>query len=1384
MMYLHRPIQTQIPRGKVSIKLWSGFGIVCLLLMGLISSSLKAQVTWNTGRYFPHFAEPDTVFVFPVIAPLGWGGGAWQANWRISNHPDVMHALTLAGMQGIINRKVPSVYLNWKDPVGHFRDDINATWAKQIDRYVHTVHVNNLDNRETVELLWKKYSHLFTGAVIYDPEIVDTINLATMIAALENRMILAPQQIGLDGIPAFQDVYDLRDLALQEGWDDTFDTQIKIYQWVYDNLWPNLEHRMIAIESPGPPLSGDPTTTELFPIGIAARDYMVALKLPVLYLNPKFPDHETLFSQFLADADSPIAVNGNTAFNEVGIVNSASSFGNFKSALNWPGEPISGGNYSVLSGVRPSIISVGDQIDENKIIATLSDNPVATIFISDGDALFFQSNRGFHGFFIWEDVLGQNFGWETNPVLSELAPVIWNYYQETRSGTSFLAGISGAGDIDLFSMSQAQRTAYLQRANTYFGGTGLRVARINGEHGEWGPGLAADYYDNLSSTGYLGTIIGFQNSTPYGTTLQYHNRPAPAMKPSYWLTPANKDQIVTELIAKDPNNELIKPTADENIPEITNVSDRLATKGTAMLIDQRFFYSQSYSLAFTAGPMTLMPGDYEISVRLKVTDTTSTNTIAKIYAGTRFFATPTYLGSRDITASEFNQIYRYQDFSFTISITELTHDLEVRLDYGDGSTDLYVDQIRITNNTPVDLPAYAPLYMSLAGDVDLHSGMKTLAGEFTADFESQGGLVLTADEFFASLNPEYMIDFAENYLGQNNRGLNSAKYQFQSGEYLQSLLTIRRALKSAVFQDQTPPEILAGQEFTIPESSLILSPVGQVLASDASSLTNWAITGGNTDRDGDGNPPFSIRSDTGHLKVYDPGDITFDSGSQIYELELTVQDSAGNTSNPVVVRVIVYAVNVDVPGTAGFDGWRHLATPGTSQTYASLLSNVWTQGATGASTTSGTPNVMIWDEAGQTYTAVPNLDRRIPVGQGFRVYLMEDDDPRIRGVQGGWPKRLEAPDTLNGGTVSLPVSYTNGPDPDDNGFNLVGNPFPISIDWEGPGWTKTNMNDAIYIWDPNANGGTGAYKQRVAGVGDPINVIAPFQGFWVQANAPDPVLEVSEDAMVDGGSFLKEPGELNGKIAELTLKISTGLFEDRMYLAFRPEGKVDHDPYDALQLESLSDRYLELYSHTTKEETPLAIQTLPLDLNRIIELPVGINTSEPGEALLEWQNPEKLPDNWHLSLKDTRTGRIVILNESGSYGFILNGVPQASKAKGMKAKLAPVNHKQTWFLLQINPGLGGFDDQSNIPLTTELAQNYPNPFNPQTSIRYGVPNKAMVQLTVFDILGRKVATLVNQERLPGYYEADFDARRLASGLYIYRLHVGGNVLTRKMMLIK
>jgi len=99
------------------------------------------------------------------------------------------------------------------------------------------------------------------------------------------------------------------------------------------------------------------------------------------------------------------------------------------------------------------------------------------------------------------------------------------------------------------------------------------------------------------------------------------------------------------------------------------------------------------------------------------------------------------------------------------------------------------------------------------------------------------------------------------------------------------------------------------------------------------------------------------------------------------------------------------------------------------------------------------------------------------------------------------------------------------------------------------------------------------------------------------------------------------------------------------------------------------------------------------------------------------------------------------------------------------------------------PFLHGINN-SFIPESFTLLQNYPNPFNPVTNIKFSIPRSSFVKINVFDITGKEVTKLVNENMNAGSYTVDFNASDLATGVYLYRIDADGFTDVKKMMLIK
>ncbi|MFA5804267.1 MAG: cellulase family glycosylhydrolase [Melioribacteraceae bacterium] len=151
----------------------------------------------------------------------------------------------------------------------------------------------------------------------------------------------------------------------------------------------------------------------------------------------------------------------------------------------------------------------------------------------------------------------------------------------------------------------------------------------------------------------------------------------------------------------------------------------------------------------------------------------------------------------------------------------------------------------------------------------------------------------------------------------------------------------------------------------------------------------------------------------------------------------------------------------------------------------------------------------------------------------------------------------------------------------------------------------------------------------------------------------------------------------------------------------------------------------------------------------------AFNNGATGAMFWGWGVPEdkKVPLWWALEDHDTTDTEFCALIKSYGAAFINTDINDASK-------------------------------NSNVKESYKLFQNYPNPFNPITIINYSVSNTSFVTLRVYDILGKEIAMLVNEEKPIGNYEVEFDGGNLSSGIYFYRMQAGSFIDTKKLILLR
>lgn len=471
----------------------------------------------------------------------------------------------------------------------------------------------------------------------------------------------------------------------------------------------------------------------------------------------------------------------------------------------------------------------------------------------------------------------------------------------------------------------------------------------------------------------------------------------------------------------------------------------------------------------------------------------------------------------------------------------------------------------------------------------------------------------------------------------------------------------------------------------------------------------------------------------------------------------------------------------------GGEGFRMLAVPTSGTVLDEFLEPLWTQGMTGADTPNGPSNIWLWNEdlntngditdAGDWISVTDISSQYMTFGQGFLMHVFADDNND--GTAEGFPKMLSTINIHNSAVVdtgtATPVNNL-----DHGRFFLLGNPFPFTIDWISSGISRTNMSNTIYVWD-NVNG---KYLTWNGIAGNPsVGEITPFQSFFVQGFGNGGSLSI--EAGTAFGSTVVLIKQVQAQHKALKIRAETGSHSAEAWLSFQEGGELGHDIYDGLLLQPFGAEFLKLGTIISSEQV-LQINALPVDQQEQLVIPLDLSgTLEASHATLSFEGLEAF-EGWELFLRDTLTREVFSINNSTSLELEIEPIrtkfrqPALPMPVPMKEKTAGSRYH-----IVLTPRISVHDEpDSKIPSAVELEQNYPNPFNPFTTIEFSVPTQGTVHLEVFDIMGRKVAELINQSMKPGRYSVNFDASALSSGVYLYILQTASASVIRRMTLIK
>ena len=508
------------------------------------------------------------------------------------------------------------------------------------------------------------------------------------------------------------------------------------------------------------------------------------------------------------------------------------------------------------------------------------------------------------------------------------------------------------------------------------------------------------------------------------------------------------------------------------------------------------------------------------------------------------------------------------------------------------------------------------------------------------------------------------------------------------------------------------------------------------------------------------------------LQVYgglsDTGDLSFrvylPSGDRTYRAQEAVpyvnDGQTGSATSPQPLTLF--------PGETltGDTGWRMLAPPGADASAGYVLDPLWTQGYPGADVRAGTSNVLRYDEASGAYVSVASASAPWPRGAGRAVYVYADDDPRTPEADGEFPKTLPPIGIGPVGPFTFPLSFTpTSPEARGPGWNMLGNPFPFSLDWDAPGWTREGIGGSVYVWDPAYLGGN--YRAWNGATGPLAGGVIPRGlAFWVQVVASGAELTAPDTpATADRGG--DEPDAL---VFRVVSEERPGLGAEA-FVSFELDATHGLDDRDAPSLPSISLDRIDLATVAAQEAIRLVVDARPLAPGVAFSVPIAVESFASGEAAderlaLVWPRLD-VPEAWRLTLVDGLTGARVDLRTESKYDF----------------EFKPEDPAAARFALEIDP-LAVTSGEPTTAGATTLGAPRPNPTSGAARVPYTLAEASAVRLAVYNATGRRVALIAEGLVPAGEHEAVWEPGPAATGVYLVRLEAGGTVATRRLVVTR
>lgn len=615
--------------------------------------------------------------------------------------------------------------------------------------------------------------------------------------------------------------------------------------------------------------------------------------------------------------------------------------------------------------------------------------------------------------------------------------------------------------------------------------------------------------------------------------------------------------------------------------------------------------------------------------------------------------------------------------------------------------------------------------------------------------------------------------------------------------------------KVGISSETTYQPVLNG---TSPANDVTLSGTGRLDITDGASLT---VQSG----------PVLTMQTGAILKVDENAHLSMESGASV---STVTGSKIVLESGSIYVNLSLSTPTLEIKQKlTGSKGWRMLSAP-VASTYSDLFkSPMVTQGFTGSSFPTLQPNLLWWLESDggtslQSWRQPSNLSDALVAGRGYFQYTFNgagrlnlDGSPSGSNYPDVLPLTVSATsvENFNGsGSFNYSLTYTpkstsQTPSPTDTiyydlnaldeGWNLLGNPTASTLDWDAAsGWTKTNVDNTIYIWDPSALSGNGDYLTWNGSTGTLGNGrIAPFQAFWTHATAATTLSFTNAVKTGSAGTFLRSTS--TDETISLSIDLSVSDLKTTSFVSFSDRGKTGPDRWDGYRLESMSENRLDLYTLSASEfVSPLVINNLPKIQNELVSIPLyyEVNSTDAAtdkDVSLSWSLPSNWPSDWNISLLDHRTQEAIPMKERSSYSFTAEikkaAAPRMVSLPMPKTLLKPLSSNNMLrsssttqpFSIVVYKG----SDIAYIPPKPQLVGSTTNPFRLSTNIRFSLPEKSNIQLEVYSAQGKKIAVLADDVFPAGITDIPWNAGNLAPDLYLIRFVSGSTVDIKKAVLI-